>query len=113
MYVPDTCLLKYLSPRVVSKAKTKVRNAPKPSKNVENKPKRLKMIQHVKIARKRPKASDTAKTSKFCSSHSTRWLCRPPTAAAAAAPPPSRPWPWLWWRMRIREPAETGFWRRR
>ena len=28
-------------------------------------PKRLKMLQNVKIARKRPKASETAKTSKF------------------------------------------------
>ena len=42
------------------------------------------MFEKVKIARKRPKSSETAKTSKFCSSHPARWLCRPPAAAAAA-----------------------------
>ena len=50
---PYTCFLKYLSPRVVSSAKTKVQNAPKPSKNAEN---------HSKMAKNTPKSQNCPKT---------------------------------------------------
>ena len=50
------------------------------------------MLKTLKIARKLPKASEMAKTSKFCSSHPAWWFCRlSAVAAAATAAAPLRP----------------------